>query len=231
MHERIQDARTYVRQYGRPDLFITFTCNPKWPEITEAILPGQKANQRHDITARVFRLKMGKVMALLTKQDIFGPVRCFMYSIKWQKRDLPHAHILLLLKEKIHPSRIYYFISAEIPAPDKDHHLRDIVTSHMVHGPCGSLNINSPCMNEVIRNGTRIKECSKNFPKEFLKDTQTGHDGYPLYRRRKSGDGGYTAEKTLGSGSCRGTFTVDNPTTHCSPGTGSKKLNNVGNSS
>lgn len=24
-----QDAMTYVRNYGRPDLFMTFTCNPK----------------------------------------------------------------------------------------------------------------------------------------------------------------------------------------------------------
>ena len=27
MHERTQDAMTYVRSYGRPDLFITFTGN------------------------------------------------------------------------------------------------------------------------------------------------------------------------------------------------------------
>lgn len=28
MHEYAQDAMSYVRHYGRPDLFITFTCNP-----------------------------------------------------------------------------------------------------------------------------------------------------------------------------------------------------------
>ncbi|XP_077564699.1 uncharacterized protein LOC144180185 [Haemaphysalis longicornis] len=37
MHERTQDAMTYVRHYGRPDLFITFTCNPRWKDITDAI--------------------------------------------------------------------------------------------------------------------------------------------------------------------------------------------------
>jgi hypothetical protein len=41
MHERTQDAMTYVRHYGRPDLFITFTCNPCWDEIKELLLPGQ----------------------------------------------------------------------------------------------------------------------------------------------------------------------------------------------
>ena len=29
MHEYTQDAMTYVRNYGRADLFVTFTCNPK----------------------------------------------------------------------------------------------------------------------------------------------------------------------------------------------------------
>ena len=43
MHERTQDAMIYVRTYGRPDLFVTFTCNPSWPEITDNIFPGQAA--------------------------------------------------------------------------------------------------------------------------------------------------------------------------------------------
>jgi hypothetical protein len=29
MHQYTQDAMSYVRKYGRPDLFITFTCNPQ----------------------------------------------------------------------------------------------------------------------------------------------------------------------------------------------------------
>lgn len=33
MHEKSQDAITYVRKHGNPDLFITFMCNPDWPEI------------------------------------------------------------------------------------------------------------------------------------------------------------------------------------------------------
>ncbi|XP_026467796.1 uncharacterized protein LOC113371383 [Ctenocephalides felis] len=49
MHEYAQDAMTYVRHYGRPDLFITFTCNPKWIEITELLLPGQTSSDRHEL--------------------------------------------------------------------------------------------------------------------------------------------------------------------------------------
>ncbi|XP_071035395.1 uncharacterized protein [Parasteatoda tepidariorum] len=38
MQEYIQDAMTYVRAYGRPDLFITLTCNPNWDEIKFAVI-------------------------------------------------------------------------------------------------------------------------------------------------------------------------------------------------
>ena len=41
MHERQQDAMSYVKKYGHPDLFITTTTNPSWPEIKDNLLPGQ----------------------------------------------------------------------------------------------------------------------------------------------------------------------------------------------
>ena len=67
MHEYAQDAITYVRNYGRPDLFITFTCNPKWPEITNLLLTGQTSSDPHDITARVFRQKIRLLMDFIVK--------------------------------------------------------------------------------------------------------------------------------------------------------------------
>lgn len=184
MHERTQDAMTYVRQYGRPDLFITFTCNPRWKDITDILLPAQKSHDRHDIIARVFHLKVKKMMALLTKGNLFGGMRCFIYSVEWQKRGLPHIHILLWLEQRITPDKIDNVISAEIPDPEQDPLLYDIVKASMIHGPCGSLNYNSPCMKDG--------SCSKRYPRPFLKDTQTGDDGYPQYRRRSPADGGNT---------------------------------------
>ncbi|XP_067939447.1 uncharacterized protein [Watersipora subatra] len=66
MHEYVQDAMTYVRQNGRPDLFITLTFNPKWTDIKEALLDGQAAHDRHDIVARVLGLKVKLLLNLLT---------------------------------------------------------------------------------------------------------------------------------------------------------------------
>ncbi|KAG5893814.1 hypothetical protein JTB14_027851 [Gonioctena quinquepunctata] len=181
LHEYTQDAFTYVRNYGRPDLFITMTCNPAWPEITKELIPGQNLTDRRDLTARLFKIKVQKLVALLTKGQIFGDMKCFMYSIEWQKRGLPHVHLLLWLTKKICPNQIDEVITAKIPNPERDQKLSDTVTKNMTHGPCGALNPSSPCMKEG--------KCTKNYPRALLKDTQTNDKGYPLYRRRAPGNG------------------------------------------
>lgn len=166
MHEYTQDAMTYVRNYGRPDLFVTFTCNPNWQEIKTYLLPGQSPHDRPDLTARIFKQKLIKMMNVMTKSQIFGEVRCHMYTIEWQKRGLPHSHILIWLKDKIHTDSIDKIISAELPNPQTDPVLYDIVSSNMIHGPCGAFNHTAPCMKE--------EKCSKKYPRDFRKETETG---------------------------------------------------------
>ncbi|GBP26633.1 hypothetical protein EVAR_18270_1 [Eumeta japonica] len=73
LHEKSQDAMTYVRNYGKPDLFITATCNPNWPEIKENINTNLSPQDRYDIVNRVFHLKVQKLLHLINKSHIFGP--------------------------------------------------------------------------------------------------------------------------------------------------------------
>nr|XP_026487949.1 uncharacterized protein LOC113394741 [Vanessa tameamea] len=54
MNEKSQDAMTYVRKFGRPDLFITFTCNSEWAEIKNELLPDQHSYHRHDLVLEYF---------------------------------------------------------------------------------------------------------------------------------------------------------------------------------
>ncbi|GBN21339.1 hypothetical protein AVEN_70823-1 [Araneus ventricosus] len=68
------------------------------------------------------------------------------------------------------------FVSAELTDPCTDLRLFQIVTKCMVHDPCGTININSPCM--------RDGQCCKSFPKQFMDDTEENVNGYPIYRRR-----------------------------------------------
>lgn len=62
MHQLYQDAMSIVRAYGKPDLFITFACNPKWPEINNELLKGQEPNDRPDLIARVFKIKLKELL-------------------------------------------------------------------------------------------------------------------------------------------------------------------------
>ena len=183
MHQRQQDAITYVRMYGRPDLFITTTTNPKWPEINDNLLPNQDPSSRPDIVTRVFHLKLKQLMTLF-KSGIYGDLQAWLYVVEFQKRGLPHAHILIWLapNAKIHPDNIDHIISAEIPNPSSAPVLNNLVASHMIHGPCGPFNKNSPCM--------RDGKCTKGFPKEFREETQLGQDAYPKYRRSNVESGG-----------------------------------------
>lgn len=201
MHERCQDAMAYVRKYGRPDLFLTFTANPKSKEIMDELFEGQTPVDRHDVIARVFHEKQKKLIWLLKEGKIFGSLNCLLYTIEWQKRGLPHSHTLIWCKDKIHPSDIDKIITAELPDPARDPELYDVVRTQMIHGPCGALNPSCPCMNEE-------RKCSKRYPRNFLKETETGEDGYPSYRRRQPEDGGFTTRmKIRGRGD---EVTVDN---------------------
>ncbi|GAU50219.1 hypothetical protein TSUD_408980 [Trifolium subterraneum] len=144
------DGMAISSAVGFPDLFITFTCNPTWPEITRELNKNNlKPQDRPDIIVKVFKMKFDLLMKDLTKKHILGKVLAYMYTIEFQKRGLPHAHIIIFL----HPSSKYptpadidNIISAELPNPETDTELFMLVKKHMLHGPCGQENNKSPCM-------------------------------------------------------------------------------------
>jgi hypothetical protein len=49
MAQLYYDAKNLVRRFGKPDLFITFTCNPVWPETENELLINQKPSDRPDL--------------------------------------------------------------------------------------------------------------------------------------------------------------------------------------
>ena len=96
MFQLYQDAMTIVRKYGKPDLFTTFTCNPLWNDITSNLLPNQKVTDRPDLVVRVFKLKLRELLNDILKRHILGKPLARVYAIEFQKRGLPHAHMLIV---------------------------------------------------------------------------------------------------------------------------------------
>jgi hypothetical protein len=186
MAQLYQDSMAIVRQYGKPNLFITMTCNPKWENIVSALKPGEIANDRPDLVTRVFVGKLQHLLDELLKKGIFGEVVANIHVIEWHKRGLPHAHILLILHfdhKPRGPDEYDRMVSAELP--DKDAHptLFEVVTSCMLHGPYGTINPHCPCM--------IVDVCSKGYPKAFTEHTTDTTGSYLTYHRR---DDGHTFE-------------------------------------
>lgn len=186
MTQLFHDAMSMVANKGKPELFITITCNPKWREIVSQLLPGQDATDRPDITDRVFLQKvlleslilcstlrpilpasssctvanitcnlilpiyfviwlnsneagvvpvhptvtknqnmneflcmqLKYMKMLLLEKHVLGKVIAHVDVIEFQKRGLPHCHILLIFDKDSRlrtPEDVDSIVSAAIP--------------------------------------------------------------------------------------------------------------------
>ncbi|XP_075096268.1 uncharacterized protein LOC107806316 [Nicotiana tabacum] len=182
MRRRYMDAMALVQRFGKPDLFITMTCNPDWVEIQENLCEGQLAQDRPDLVTRVFRAKLQDLKDQIFKKKIFGPVAAHVFVVEFQKRGLPHIHLLIILEQgyKITLADQYdKFISAELPDEEEYPLLHDLVVKHMMHGPCGKHRPTNSCMKDG--------QCKNHYPRPFSNKSIQGKDGYPIYKRRNDG--------------------------------------------
>ena len=85
LQQLYQDAMAIIRHYGKPDLFVTVTCNPKWPEILNE-LKNVENSDKLTIIARVFKLKLNSIMNDIFNNQIFGKIEAQMFVIEFQKR-------------------------------------------------------------------------------------------------------------------------------------------------
>ena len=155
--------------------------NPLWPEIKE-LLPGQTAADRPDLIVRACNMYKTSLVNELTKNHIFGDAFGYVYTIEFQKRGLPHMHLLLSLSTPFRPTtanEVDTIIKATWPNPDEEPRLFNIVKHSMIHGPYGQANSNAPCMKDG--------KCIKGFPKPFQAETVMCRDGYPIYARPNNG--------------------------------------------
>ena len=116
------------------------------------------------MTARVFVMKREHLRMLL-EDHMFGVVRRKFAVVEFQKRGLPHVHILLIASEEDRPNNADEYgqhVWAEIPDPDLNSQLHAAVTSFNIPGPCGPrMPPQQCCVNTP--NGV----CKWNYPKSF----------------------------------------------------------------
>ncbi|XP_074298906.1 uncharacterized protein LOC141629882 [Silene latifolia] len=170
MRRRYLNAMALVQKYGKPDIFLTMTCNPNWIEIKTELAPGEQAHNRPDLVARIFHAKLTAL-----RKEIMERKKC----------GLPHAHFLIILRgdDKIrNPESFDRYVFADIPSRENPP-LRGAVLRHMMHGPCGNEFPKSQCMQ--LKKGKRV--CKSEYPKKFSDFTTNGSDCYPLYGRRDTG--------------------------------------------
>jgi Helitron helicase-like domain at N-terminus len=181
-YQQFLDAMAGVRKYGSPDLFITMTANLQWKEIQENLIEGQQAIDSPMLVNRVFREKLKALKLLLQRKSPFGRAIAYISVIEFQKRGIPHAHLIVIL----HPDQkmcrkttdeLNQFVSAELPDPEIQPNLFDKVTTHMVHKPCHL--VPAPCTKQN-------SFCKAKYPKPFQEHTTIDENGFIQYKRRQN---------------------------------------------
>ena len=109
----------------------------------------------------------------------FGEVSAQVIVVEFQKRGLPHAHILVTLKNGYKLSTVNdidKYISAEIPDSETDPIWYNTVVNNMIHGLCDSrCIIEGQCSKHTLSNVIFLKKSfthnvSKElYPKKVLK--------------------------------------------------------------
>lgn len=183
--EQIADSLAIAAQYGAPIFFITMTCNPNWPEIRSQLRPGQQFTDVPLVVVRVFKQKLSRLEQMLkTMFPNAGRLLYLIHSVEFQKRGLPHAHILVKYASQcISAEEIDAVISAEMPSDPDD---ATLVRDHMLHNhPPPNRPAAKYCQRETP-DGTRT--CRFHYPQAIQDHTTIDHHGRVFYRRRSDRD-------------------------------------------
>lgn len=84
IHQNYLDAMSIVAQFGKPSLFITMTCNPKWPEIIALLDPNEQSNFRPEIVIRVFKEKLKELIDIIVKKEILENLWLFFIRLNFK---------------------------------------------------------------------------------------------------------------------------------------------------
>ncbi|KAL5704761.1 DNA helicase [Ranunculus cassubicifolius] len=123
-----------VQKFGKPDFFITMTCNPNWEEILRELHPGENSQDRPDITTRIFHSKCEALRNDLIKKGVLGKVVAHVQVIEFQKKRIAPCSHSVNEADKLHsPDDYDAVVQVEIPDQTLEPDLYRIVMKHMIH--------------------------------------------------------------------------------------------------
>ncbi|KAJ6041223.1 uncharacterized protein N7446_010881 [Penicillium canescens] len=176
--DQVADSLAIARQLATPSLFLTMTTNPNWPEIQSQLLPGQHFTDIPAVVCRAFHGRLCGLKAFMREK--FGGLLYEICVTEFQKRGLPHAHLVVKLQHELPLSQLDGFICAELPDPDEDPAL---------HAAIGRFHMHS--QNHLDRSTSRCNRdgrCIYEYPQPINNQTYMDDLGRVHYRRRKQED-------------------------------------------
>jgi hypothetical protein len=81
LYQLLQDSLAIGREHCKIDILLTMTCNPKRPEITCELLPGQTPSDCPELIARVFCLTRQELLRDITDGHVLEHAAAFVYTI------------------------------------------------------------------------------------------------------------------------------------------------------
>ena len=99
MTQLFQDAMAICKHFHKPDLFLTITANPKWPEIVHSLFPSQTATDHPNIISQVFEQKKKALLKLI--DNVMNIEQNYNYYQLWSNNEWLVDEILAMLDEDI----------------------------------------------------------------------------------------------------------------------------------
>jgi Helitron helicase-like domain at N-terminus len=123
-------------------------------------------------------------------RNVFGPVKGFVYSVEYQKRGMPHIHMLITLDEeklRLTPEFVNNIISAEnVPEPDPNDHSEAAKQARDLRKLVGDFQHHDCSDRYCLRDDGK---CEKRFPRDYSNETILS-DNFTQYKRRATECGG-----------------------------------------
>ena len=178
MKTRKQNALALIKDLEKSTFFLIFICNLDWFEFERDLSASVSIENRSNLIARVFQLKLKKLLRDLIERHMLEKIKTHTYVIEFQKRNLFHAYILIIahLDDDITQNNIDDVVQIIISNREEDSMLYELITKHIIHKNCQDKK-NVVCHDKKER-------CTKLFSKSQSNISDINHlFDYSQYRR------------------------------------------------